>query len=188
MADSIVRLSDSAATFGPFPVPDDEHTARVSILDWGDSAVMVLFAVDLSFDGGASWLPLASAAGNGTGDTRPVGLTLAPLPLICAVCGGEYLPGDDRYDRALSHSTVALKVGRTLEDLRSRLSEGDRSRELADYKTWIAVDAEGRDIDADYFDRVFHTPIPVLPANRQLRVTLTVAGALDSVLTVTTTP
>lgn len=190
MATAPVSLASAGTqVLTPFAISDTLHTATVSIPKWTATNLSVSFLFELSFNGGGVWTGLGSTPampGNSvTTRNTAFGVTLGPLPLLCSVCGIDYLPGDSRYDRALSHSVVALKAGRSLAEFRARLAVPNRTRVVADYKLRVAVSEDGRDIDDQYLDRTYHSPTPTLPANRLLRVSVTANRALSTTLTVT---
>lgn len=174
---------------GPWTVPDSDNQLTLSYSNWTQVARTVAHVVDISMDGGGTWLRLGTmdpTPGGVASPRGPVADGYAPLPMLCQ-CGVYYLPGDRRYDRALSHSTVALKAGVTLGQVGARARFPVLSN--ASFLTRILVDNQGRDFDDELLTRTFHTPSPGVNPLRQVRSTLTVAGGrVTTTLTVTSVP
>lgn len=184
-----ITLDEGIHQIGPFVLPDDEHQLHVGFTRWTkangywESEKTSLGVLsEITFDGGTNWQTLCEMFPNPGGpDDNETGLRsgglcgfiLNPIPLICSLCGNHYLPGDSRYDRALSHSTVALKQTKTMQDFTATTKK--QAATAADFKMSILV-VDNVDRDEEFLDRVFHTPVPVLPASRQVRLTLTVTG------------
>lgn len=182
---AVLNLPIGTTQQAPFTISDLEHTLGIAVADWGATAARLTLVVEISVDAAATWLTVATMTSAQGGGGRPVGMTLSPLAAVCSVCGNLYLPGDGRYDRALSHSTVALKPGVTLAQLGQLCPFPIVS--TASFLTRILVDKQGFDIDPIYVTRTFHTPVQNVTVPRQVRLRFVVTGAaISSTLTTTT--
>lgn len=186
LATVAVNNLPGVTSLGPWTVLDGDSVLTFSFSNWTQVARTAALTVDISLDGAGSWDLLGSmnsAAGGVVKPRGPVSMTMAPLPVLCQ-CGVYYLPGVAAYDRSLDHSTVTLKAGVTLADLGQLVTRPLLS--TAAFRKWILIDKQGRDIDDQYVDRVFHVPSPGANPPRQVRASLTVAGGrVTSTLTVT---
>lgn len=174
--------------YGPFTIGNTPNTATAVFANWGaGSPVRVDLLIEVSYDAASTWETLVDVRrmnADGTGKYANPSVVVGPVPLVCSTCGNLYLAGDNRYNRALSHSTVTLNSGVTLAQIAAAV--GYPVNSVADIQLRILVTPAGVDVDSQYVTRTFHTPTVAGAPLRRMRLTSTVTGGtLNTTLDVT---
>lgn len=184
-------LQTGAALYGPYAIPDAATRFSVTLARnaqgqralWASTDTIVAMQIEVAYRG--RWVSaggIPRVAGGDNGRTAITGLA-SELWFECAVCGNMFPQGDARYTAdndekkpyvmrgALAHSDVALRSGVTLQQLRdAATAEGKTITTLADIRLRVLRR------DEELLARTFHTPTAILPAQREIRVTLDVTG------------
>lgn len=183
--DATVRSGDKTE-YGPFDVEDAARSFSIMLDPWTDEKVFAGLAVELLL--GGAWHSMGGIHANGrpaASDGRDARIGYAVgLYAQCSICGAPFPPGHGMYTAdnrsgvplanrgALTHSTIALKGGRTLQEVNTKT--GSAKASVEDYKLTAIID------DDDCFARTFHTPVAVIPGNRQVRWHLEVSADFAS--------